>query len=164
MATFTKNEILQLPSLQPLRNAIIRSRRACAPTLAESGAIYGDARASVYRGQISVGINQEAIQAIQLHLEMQSAFRAFDTNSSDLMRRSAGASMACRAHATTAADPAPLGAEVWNTACLQFFDAAKNFQEPTTLVRQAFAHIEEVWNKERQEQDAIEQASNAAIQ
>jgi hypothetical protein len=126
--------------------------------------IYGNGQASVARGQISVAINQASIEANQLHISVESSYRDFDYNSGQLGHASMEASQNCQgARVVTATYSAPAGHEERNSACLQFFDAAREFQQRVADLRGAFNQIERVWAAERREQEEIVQTSNVAV-
>ena len=133
--------------------------------LSRERSIYGGGQASVARGQISVAINQISIQATQLHLGIESENRDFATTVRDLEPEIMAASQRChQAHVVTAANPAPVGNEDWNSVCLGVLDAAQKFQQRLSDLRKAFADIEAVWGTEHREEDEIVQASNIAVQ
>ena len=115
------------------------------------------------RSQIFVAISQEAIEAEQIHVEVQSAYQDFNFNSGPIIRDSASASQDCRgAHADTSTNPIPANREAWNSACLRFIDFDKEFQQRVAALRAAFAQIENVWAAEHHNQDVIVQASSDA--
>jgi hypothetical protein len=116
--------------------------------------IYGGGQAAVARSQLSVALNQAAIEANQLHINVQGSYRDFDFTSEQLGREAAKADQWC-----TEAVP-----EALLTACSRFVDTRQKFAQRVSATRAAFAHLEDVWNVEHREQEAIVQASQFAAQ
>ncbi len=165
MIVFTTKADAMLPKFAPVEQRYHDITQRMRGALAREQSIYGGGQASVARGQISVAINQAAIQANQIHIGVGSSYQAFDSDSGQLSRESAGASQGCRgAHVATDAAPIPVGYEARNAACLRFLDVAKDYEQRVSDLRAAFSKAETIWNAERREQDQIVQASNAAVQ
>lgn len=165
MIVFTTKADAILPKFAPVEQRYHDITQRMRGALAREQSIYGGGQASVARGQISVAINQAAIQANQIHIGIGSSYQAFDSDSGQLSRESAGASQGCRgAHVATDAAPIPVGYEARNAACLRFLDVAKDYEQRVSDLRAAFSKAETIWNAERREQDQTVQASNAAVQ
>jgi hypothetical protein len=132
--------------------------------LAREESIYGVGQAAVARGQLSIAINQGSIDANQIHINVQGVYRDFDFKSTQLLNSLAGEDQTCRgAHPATDTDPAPVGREAWNLACVQFFNIEGKFQKQVSALRDAFANIENVWNEENRTQQQIMQAASVAV-
>lgn len=165
MLLFTTKADATLPKFLPAERHYQYITQRMRVALDHERSIFGDGQASVARSQISIAIGQAAIRASQLHIDIMISYRSFDFNARDLTRESTGASQGCRgAHPVSETDPPPAGYEGWNSACLRFFDVAKEFQQRVSQLRAAFAQIEGVWNAERRKEDEIVQASNMAVQ
>lgn len=163
LVAFTTKADLQLPKFAPVEQRYRAITQQMRGGLARERSIYGGGQASVVRSEISVAINQAAIQAIEIHITVGSSYQDFDSAAGRLVREAATANRSCRgASIAAAAVPAPQGYGALNEACLQFSDVAKSFQQRVADLRAAFAQIEEVWNAERRAQDEIVQASQMA--
>lgn len=162
---FTTKADVDLPKFslveQRYKNITARMRNA----LSRERSIYGDWQASVARSQLSVAINQISIQGTQLHWSVESEREDFATTARELAPEIMAASQRChRAHVVTASNPAPVGNEAWNSACVGVLDAAQNFQQRLSDLRKAFADIEAVWNTENRKEVEIVRASDIAVQ
>ena len=142
------------PAEQRYRNVTERMRGA----LARQQSIYGGSQAINARIQIFVAINHESIDANQLHTNVQLSYQNFDNKSGELLRDFMPMNLSCHGvHTGTAAAPAPIGRETWNSACLGFVDVSRIFQERVSALREACAHIEGVLRAEHREQEAMMQ-------
>jgi hypothetical protein len=153
----TDGVVMKLASTQDhYRNITERMRE----TLAREQSIFGGGQALFARGQLSIGINQRAIEADQIHIAVQIALQDFTSNSGQILRDSDSARQGCvGAHIATSDDPVLPNREAWNAACLRFSDATREFDQRLASWRGAFEQIESVWAGERKEQNAIVQAA-----
>jgi hypothetical protein len=117
--------------------------------LARQQSIYGGGQAAVARSQLTVALNQAAIEANQIHINAQGSYQTFDFNSGQLAHEAAEANGWCQG----SVPPSLL------TACPKFAEAETSFAKHVSALRAAFAELEQVWTTERHEQDAIIQAS-----
>jgi hypothetical protein len=117
--------------------------------LARQKSIYGGGTAAVARGQITVALNQAAIEANQIHINAQTSYQTFDFNSSQLAREAAEANGWCQG-----AVPDTL-----SSTCAKFLEAQTAFAKRTSALRAAFAELEAAWKAERHEHEAIIQTS-----
>jgi hypothetical protein len=160
MSAFDTKASGNLPKFVPVeeRYRFITGRMNDALTRERS--IYGGFQAGVARSQISVAINQAAIEANSLHISVQSSYQRFNFVSGQLLHDSNTATQDCRrAHAASADNPVSVALDAHSAACLRFLDVVKQFQEREAALRAAFVHAETIWTEERQQQDAIVQAS-----
>lgn len=165
MGVFTTRANAMLPKFAQVEQRYQYITERMRGALASERAIYGDGQAAVARSQISVAITQASIQANQIHIDVQSSYRDFEFRTGQLEREATGASQGCRgAHIVTNTAPIPAGFEDSNSACLNFFDIDRQFQNHVSRLRAAFSQIETVWRTARQQQDEIVQASNAAAE
>ena len=116
--------------------------------LARQRSIYGGPQAGVARSQISVALNQLAIDANQIHLNDEESYRDFDFKSGQLSRDVTEESAWCQG-----AFPVSL-----NSTCPKLLDAQTAFAKRVSALRSAFADLEAAWTAERREQDAIVEA------
>jgi hypothetical protein len=164
MIAFAAKADALLPKFAPVEQRYRDITRRMRGALAREQSIYGDGRASVARGQISVAINQTAIEGSQLHDSVQSSFQDTANNAGQLASEAKGASQFCRdSHQSNAPLPAFVGPEAKNAVCLEYFDAEKKFRQKIMELKMAFAQIEAVWNVEGQAQDKIVRASDAVV-
>jgi hypothetical protein len=165
MSVFTTKADAMLPKFAPVEERYQYITERMRGALDRERLIYGDGQAAVARSQISVAITQASIQAIQIHIGVQSSYRGFDFKAGQLERESMGAGQGCRgAHVATDAAPIPAAFEEWNSACLNFFGVDREYKQRASELRAAFAQIEEAWRTERQQQAEIVQASNVVVQ
>jgi hypothetical protein len=165
MIVFTARADTTLPKIAPVEQRYHDITRRMRAALARERAIHGGGQASAARGQISVAISQAAIQANQIHISVESSYQTFDFDSVQLNGDAAGASQGCRgAHVATDTAPVPASYEARNTACLRFFDVAREYQRRVSDLRAAFSKAEATWDTERHEQDQIVEASERALQ
>ena len=163
MSAFTAKADVDLGKFAPLQQRYRRITARMRTALYRERSINGNWQAAVARSQIFVAINQTAIGANQINIEVQAAHQSLDFSSEGLLKDAVDASRGCAsAHNDAANDPGPPGEAARNSACLRFFEAAKQFQKRVAALREAFARLNGVWTTERREQDAIVQASNAA--
>lgn len=116
----------------------------------------GNPNSSVARGQISVAISQGSVATDQVHAEIQSVQWDFQANAEPLMKLGTESEQSCR---STADNPVPLEAEAWNSACLRLLDANVLYRQKFDAVARILAHLEEVYQQERKNQDQLVRAS-----
>ncbi len=163
IAFATKADAL-LPKFAPAEQRYRDITRRIRGALAREQSIYGGGQASVARGQISVAINQTAIEGSQLHDSVQSSFRDIANDAGQLASEAKGASQFCReSHQSNAPLPAVVGPEAKNAVCRQYFDAEKKFRQKIMEMKVAFVRIEAVWKIEGQAQDKIVKASDVEV-
>ena len=121
--------------------------------LAEQRSVDGGGQASVARIQISVTLNEAAIDAHQTHLNDQQSYRDFDLNAGQLSHEVANANTWCEG-------TIPLS---FTAVCPKFLEAQTSFAKRVSALRAAFAELETVWTTERREQEAITEASQQAL-
>jgi hypothetical protein len=122
-----------------------RMRRA----LARERSIPGGWQTSVPRVQLSLAINQLALDANQIHISVQTTRGQTDFALDGISRDTAEANAWC--HGAT---PASL-----NSACQQFSDAERSFEQHVVMLRAARTRLDAVWTSERREQDALVEAA-----
>lgn len=123
--------------------------------LARQRAIYGAGQASVARGQIGVAINQAAIEAEQLHGNLQSAYADIAAKIQPLVKATIEFTPLCQsAEAQQRTD--------LQAACLQYFVAVKKFKPSMEALERSFNRTEKVWVEEHGKQDGIIRASDIA--
>lgn len=165
LSVFTSKADVMLPKFAPVEERYRYITERMNGALAREQSIYGNGQAFVARSQISVAINQASIQANQIHLGVQSSYQDFEFKSGQLERDSMSATQGCRGtHVATDAASIPAGLEELNTACLDFFDGYRQFEQRVSDLRAAFSQIEDVWQDERRKQNEIVQAASVAVQ
>lgn len=132
--------------------------------LAQELSINGGGQASVARGQLSVSINQAAVQSTQMHFYIEGIYADFDANTARLVRDSIDTTQGCHsAHVATPESPVPREREVWNAVCLHLVTSTAEFRRRVDLLLLAFKDAEGVWREQNQQQDEIVRASDAAV-
>jgi hypothetical protein len=163
MSAFIDNADTQLPQFAPAeqRYRIVTERMRAA--LAREQSIYGEGQAAYARSQIAFNINQASFQTNYVHNNIQTSQQNFTSSLDSLGRDLTSVSWDCsHAHVATVGDPNPGGDDGWNSACLRFLEVAKKLQTRIPALQAAFAHVEEVWQAEHREQEAIVRASELA--
>lgn len=113
--------------------------------LARQQSIYRGGTAAVARGQIIVALSQAAIEANQIHINVQTSYQTFDFNSGQLAREAAEANGWCQGAVPDSR----------SITCTKFLEAQTAFAKRISGLRAAFAELEAVWKTERHEQEAI---------
>lgn len=163
MSAFTTKADAALPKFAAVEQRYHDITQRMRAALARKQSIYGGGQASVARSRISVAINQAAIEANLLPINMGLSYQSFDFQLGRLERESARVSQGCARFATDFA-PVPAGYEALNAACLRFFEVPEDYKQRVSDLRAAFLKAETIWNTERSEQKQIVQASNMAVQ
>lgn len=125
----------------------------------------GDYRAGVARSQIAVAISQASIQAGSLHTQADAARSTFEGKADAVLRDVATAQGYC-----SAGTPDPLvvadapGGELagLSDACHALSAEVDEFTKNIVKVRRAFGQTDDVWQSERQRQEALLQESQQA--
>jgi hypothetical protein len=86
MAAFTSKADVELAKFTPAEQRYRTITKRMRAALVREQSIHGGGQASVTRSQISIDVNQAAINADQFHTGVQFAYQHFDTNSSSLLR------------------------------------------------------------------------------
>ncbi len=165
LTIFTAKAEIHLSKLAPAEQRFRDITQRMRAALTRELSIYGSGQAAIARSQISIAINQAAIQANLLHINLESSYDDFDSHAAPLLSGTIAAGQDCHgAHTGSSAAPIPTGYEDLNFACLHYFEIVKKFQTRVSDLRAVFAQIERVWTTERREQDAIVKASDLAVQ
>ncbi len=127
---------------------------------AQARSIYGDGQAFVARNQIYGAISQAAGEAEQLHIMIQSSFEGFRSKVDQIDSAYNDVNKTCRIVVNMPAVPADWKA--LSTACQNMSEVAKKYQKSVAATHSAFSHIEDVWRKERPQQERIVQAANSS--
>lgn len=152
-----------LPKFRPIEQRYSYITQRMQAALQRERSIFGDYRAQVARSQIYVAIDQAAISANSLHIQVDSSRQTFDFTSKQLLNDTQTAEQYCQGMQTApAADSVASARDSLHAACGQFSEKVGQFRKNQAALRQAFAHAEEVWQSEHREQDSIVQASERA--
>jgi hypothetical protein len=153
--------------------------------------IFGGGQAALARGQLSLAMNQSAMDANQIHLRVQAARQQFNVEYSELLRGAESVEGVCNwgtstpeivaqprptakerldailnnrpMQPATAADPVVSNETPLRSACVRFVDAYNIFRDRAASLRAAFKEIDEVWASERGDQDMILRKSRLTI-
>ena len=130
--------------------------------LAHQQSIYGPGQPMVARSQIAVAINQAAVEAEQLHSNMQTAQSNVGSKLEPLIRNAINTTQHCQSVVTDGgANSSPANRDQQST-CLKFLEAAEKFKQSIEALGRAFDQVERVWIEERRKQAGIIQAANIA--
>ncbi|MHB0991297.1 MAG: hypothetical protein ACYC0M_08500 [Burkholderiales bacterium] len=128
--------------------------------LAREQTIFGDGQAAVARGQIDIAINQDEVQAAQIHSSVVYDFNFFASTYKQLHDERLEAQHAC-AFAHRAAFPLGKNTGALTEQCSKFSGSDMLFLQRAKILQDTLTSEENSWRNENRAQDAIIKTADA---
>jgi hypothetical protein len=119
----------------------------------------GNPNAAVARGQLSVAANQASIQTDQMHYQGESLQSSLETNVKPMADQATAFEQQCRAVSHNSGNLTPAEVQNVNAACSRLESAVGPFRQKFSAMSAGLAHLEQIYQRERDSQQRLIQES-----
>ncbi|MGH7035727.1 MAG: hypothetical protein ACREFL_18505 [Stellaceae bacterium] len=149
MIAFNRGADQMLPKFKPVEQRWRDITERMRGGLARQKSMYREGQAALARAQITVALNQAAIDANQVHIGTQTSYQSFSFKSDQLSHEAAEDNAWCRGTVP----------DTLSVPCVDFAKTNAAFVAHASLLKAAFSNLEDVWNTEKRKQEDIVQTS-----